>query len=303
MAAVWERSKHSGTELLLLLSIADFANDAGEAYPSVATLAAKCRTTARHANRLLAVLRDSGELEIRLNAGPRGSNRYLVTLPPQEAAPLTYTSPLTSTSPLTCTSAPPDVHVPEPLTCTSAEPSLNHHEPSKEKDTPTPRSARGASVDSLFDEFWKFYPKRVGKAAAEKAFAKQKPDRELLDTMIDAIGQQAAGEAWQREGGRFIPHAATWLNAARWQDEVAPAQPQRIAGKPQSFRERDEASVIARTAALSGGLVSANPHGTQVAGFDYIDMESSAQPAALPLCPWEAPGQPFTHAKRAGGSK
>ena len=57
MARVWAESKHSGTDLLMMLAIADFADDDGNAYPSVGTLAKKCRTTPRHVNRILAALR------------------------------------------------------------------------------------------------------------------------------------------------------------------------------------------------------------------------------------------------------
>lgn len=121
MARVWAESKHSGTDLLMMLAIADFADDDGNAYPSVGTLAKKCRTTPRHVNRILAALRASGELEIRLNEGPKGTNRYRIT--PQG---MTQPSPLTGASPLTPASSTPDVHVPKPLTPMSDEPSLNH---------------------------------------------------------------------------------------------------------------------------------------------------------------------------------
>lgn len=121
MARVWAESTHSGTDLLMMLAIADFADDDGNAYPSVGTLALKCRTTSRHVNRILAALRASGELEIRLNEGPKGTNRYRISL-----KGMTPASPLTNRSPLTPTSSTPDVHVPKPLTPTSDEPSLNH---------------------------------------------------------------------------------------------------------------------------------------------------------------------------------
>lgn len=43
MAKVWELSANRGNDLLMLLAIADFADDDGNAYPSVQTLAHKCR--------------------------------------------------------------------------------------------------------------------------------------------------------------------------------------------------------------------------------------------------------------------
>ena len=138
LSRVWDDSQHSGTELLMLLAIADFADDDGRAYPSVAKLAKKCRTTPRHANRLLAALRDSGELEIRLNAGEFGQNRYRILFsaidkakptPDASVTPDRRVTPDESVT-LTEASATPDGEVPKPLTSTSAKPSLNRQEPS-----------------------------------------------------------------------------------------------------------------------------------------------------------------------------
>jgi hypothetical protein len=78
MTHVWERSRHAGSDLLMLLAIADFSDDEGNAYPSVATLATKCRMKARNAQYVLRTLMDSGELEIRVNEGPRGTNLYRI---------------------------------------------------------------------------------------------------------------------------------------------------------------------------------------------------------------------------------
>ena len=85
MAKVWEISRQSGSDLLMLLAIADFADDNGNAYPAVTTLAEKCRMTQRNANLILANLKKSGELIVKQNEGPRGTNRYLVRLPTPEA--------------------------------------------------------------------------------------------------------------------------------------------------------------------------------------------------------------------------
>ncbi len=71
-----------------------------------------------------------------------------------------------------------------------------------------------------FDAFWLAYPRKVGKDAARKAFAKRKPSAQLLQAMIAALERQRATEQWQRDGGQFIPHPSTWLNEGRWQDEV-----------------------------------------------------------------------------------
>jgi helix-turn-helix protein len=80
MTQVWQRSQHKGSELLLLLALADNANDQGVAYPSRRTLAKKTRMSDRHVKRLVQVLIRSGELVVHFGSGPRGCNEYQITL-------------------------------------------------------------------------------------------------------------------------------------------------------------------------------------------------------------------------------
>lgn len=78
MARVWDGSKQSGSALLMLLALADFSDDDGNAYPAIGRLATKCRCSKRYAMKLLTALEASGELEVRVNEGPHGVNRYRV---------------------------------------------------------------------------------------------------------------------------------------------------------------------------------------------------------------------------------
>ena len=70
-----------------------------------------------------------------------------------------------------------------------------------------------------FEEFWSAYPRKVGKKAAEVAWKKIRPDSELHNRVIAAVNSAKKTDQWQREGGRFIPNPATWLNQGRWDDE------------------------------------------------------------------------------------
>ena len=89
----------------------------------------------------------------------------------------------------------------------------------------------------LFDEFWQEYPKKKAKDDARKAFAKRKPDRELLARMVAAIREQVKTVDWQKDGGQFIPHPATWINDGRWQDETTVvAMPVRSGPDPELAR-------------------------------------------------------------------
>lgn len=68
-----------------------------------------------------------------------------------------------------------------------------------------------------FDAFWKAYPKKVAKSTANKVFDKLKVDDELLNKILFALEKQKQSRQWQDK--QFIPHATTWLNQRRWEDE------------------------------------------------------------------------------------
>lgn len=70
-----------------------------------------------------------------------------------------------------------------------------------------------------FGVFWDAYPKKVGKAAAEKAFTKA-IKKTTVDRMIAAIRYQSLTDQWSREGGKYIPYPSTWLNQERWNDDL-----------------------------------------------------------------------------------
>jgi hypothetical protein len=125
---VWAKSRQTGSCLLMLLAIADHADDHGNAFPGVKSLARKCRVSHRQANSIMARLRTSGELEVRHNQGPRGTNLYRVVLSALEGVP--PASVLMPSASLQSTSRPPEAHFLEPLKPTSDEPSMNHQEPS-----------------------------------------------------------------------------------------------------------------------------------------------------------------------------
>ncbi|MCL4853372.1 MAG: hypothetical protein KJZ78_18610 [Bryobacteraceae bacterium] len=72
-------------------------------------------------------------------------------------------------------------------------------------------------VEKWFAEFWETYPRKVGKAAALRIagkVAKFPKDREAI---MAGLTRQLP-ELQSREP-QYIPHAATWLNQRRWEDE------------------------------------------------------------------------------------
>ena len=65
-----------------------------------------------------------------------------------------------------------------------------------------------------FELFWKSYPRHEAKSSAMKAFKKVKVD---INILLQAIAQQKNSKQWK---DNIIPHASTWLNQSRWEDEV-----------------------------------------------------------------------------------
>jgi len=86
MNAVWSKSSASGTDLLLLLALADHASDDGVCWPATETLAQKTRTSKRQVQRLLQRLEESGELIVARMAGRGNTNMYYLTLSTEETA-------------------------------------------------------------------------------------------------------------------------------------------------------------------------------------------------------------------------
>lgn len=82
MADIWQRSRHKGTSLLLMLAIGDCANDEGIAWPALETLARKIRMSERYTHMLISVLLESKELKADIGGGKRNTNIYSFELPP-----------------------------------------------------------------------------------------------------------------------------------------------------------------------------------------------------------------------------
>ena len=94
----------------------------------------------------------------------------------------------------------------------------------KDKDNNTPHTPQG---DDAFAAFWSAYPRKDSKAKAKASWDKLKPDKELVSRIMAALEQHKRSDQWTRDGGKYIPYPATWLNQRRWEDEgITPTQPE-----------------------------------------------------------------------------
>lgn len=128
MAKYWRDAPYDGTQLLLLLALADYANDSGYCFPTQKTLAEKCRCTERHVRSLMKTLVADGVVRIIEN---KGNNRY-------QLLPIGYLSTGTPVPPEKISAGTPVPTDRKPSSYDTGNPLPNNHqEPSITTNTET----------------------------------------------------------------------------------------------------------------------------------------------------------------------
>jgi len=80
-----------------------------------------------------------------------------------------------------------------------------------------------SSDDDGFTEFWKLYPRKVGKGGAERAW-KAAIKKASKETILNGLATYQAIRAGEDE--TYTAHPTTWLNQERWADEMPNQQPE-----------------------------------------------------------------------------
>lgn len=227
------------TEKSVLISLADNANDQGVCWPAVDTIAMRCCLSDRAVQKAMDWLEAHGLISRQRKTGR--STVYTVTpgnyqapekapkkQPPNAVHPRSAFTP-EGGSPPNGVHPTPEAGSPPPPNGVHQPPNAVHPnrkeptaEPSGNRQGAPARKAKTEKHPAGFDAVWAIYPRKEGKADAEKAFRKLAPDAALLAVILAAIERQKAGTSWREEGGKFIPHCSTWLNGKRWQDEAMP---------------------------------------------------------------------------------
>lgn len=70
-----------------------------------------------------------------------------------------------------------------------------------------------------FDRFWRAYPKKISKGDAEKAWKTGECDRHI-EAILQSLEKHKVWQDWTKDGGKFIPHPATWLRRIGWENEL-----------------------------------------------------------------------------------
>ena len=197
------------TDKLVLIGIANHDGDGGS-WPAVSTLAMYAGVSERTVQRAIAALQQRGLINVETNAGgtmhtrnDRRPNFYTINRPRHG---VTSTTPRQENG-VTPVTSRGDIAV-------SPEPSLNHQELS------LAQLSLSVSAGSRFDEFWKVWPKRVGKGAAIRAYERALK-RATHEQIVTGAKQMAALWAVMSEQDRrYVPYPERWLNSDRWADET-----------------------------------------------------------------------------------
>jgi len=231
MSMVWNAGPDSASQRLMMLALADHANDEGtQCYPSVARLAEKCCVKERRAQRILHDLEVDGWLTRDTTGGKGRTSNYVLNLARLQAAAaervhIAADSDSERVHSSTSKGALSDTKgaLSGSKGCTPVHP--NHQEPSDKATTRETLTLVGeivpVSVADGFESFWALYPRKVGKGQARRAWdaaVKKCPGAEII-AGLERCRQQLVSVA----EAKFIPHPSTWLNGERWSDEPDPS--------------------------------------------------------------------------------
>ena len=97
--------------------------------------------------------------------------------------------------------------------------------------------------DITFEQFYKLYPRKVGRYLAEKNFKKLSAKEKLMAYQ----GLSKYKKFWKanKTDKQFIPHPSTFINQKRWEDDIeVPKTPQKkyrdIDSEVREARRREE---------------------------------------------------------------
>lgn len=179
---VWSRSESRNGARLVMLALADRADDQGLAWPSIEDLAERSRLSPRAVQKAIATLVDIGELEVDGGGGRHRSNRYRIVPKPRTSDGVTDSKPRTfdgvsgGETPNFATETPnsatrnPELCDRNPVQ-SSPEPFKNHQQ--NRQGTPTPAPEPQTPADAMLTKWWEQYGRTTaqGKSSIRRAIA------------------------------------------------------------------------------------------------------------------------------------
>lgn len=239
MQEVWEHAPVSSGEMMVLLALADNADDERrECYPGIPYLARKARLGERQVRNCIRSLEDKGIITHRRAASHVGTNVYRIEPRSAWTGNICPPSDEVDRKP---TSGGPAIHFRSDRQSTSAKPSEDPSEEPSENipslfpsEDPTDGKGRQASEKGnerkkedpavAFDEFWKAYPackRKTDRPKAEalfRAIVTGKHKTIAATPAAEIIGGVKAWAASLKPADMdYVPLPTSWLNGARWE--------------------------------------------------------------------------------------
>lgn len=94
------------------------------------------------------------------------------------------------------------------------------------------------------------------------------PSAELVTEIMAGLQRHKETEQWNNHNGKYIPHASTWLNGRRWEDELignftmtdeeVREMQEKIAAKKQEAKNNRHSLPLPRKGGLPGKVYSRN---------------------------------------------
>lgn len=88
----------------------------------------------------------------------------------------------------------------------------------------------GVNQEEQFKQFWDRYPRGDAKKKTREKWMRLNPDPALFAKIMAGLERSIRSDQWRRG---IIPHAVTWLNGERWEDDLpdnGPAGPNAAVG-------------------------------------------------------------------------
>jgi hypothetical protein len=175
----------SAFRLTFILASRFVNRETGDGWPSQETLGQLVGITPRGIRKLVDQLISRGHLAVIRGHGPGNSSRYRPILKQQD----------------------------------DDSPAEERQTAERHEGAPSSSATSAAAIAAAFDEWWKQYPKRVARAAAQRAYERITRRGEATPRELLAGVMKYAGERLDQDS-KYTKHPATWLNGGCWSDEA-----------------------------------------------------------------------------------
>lgn len=109
------------------------------------------------------------------------------------------------------------------------------------------RNTAPAADGKAFTQFWESYPNKAAREDAWNAWKDLNPSPDLIAKIMSSLDSWKFSSQWLDDGGRFVPHAAKWLEKGYYENSPAPKDP---ISKPRKL-DKEEMAAIQRM--MEGG--------------------------------------------------